>query len=592
MVVSQGFLAGAVAKALGTFCELDESLVESRLLNKSRITLKDVRLRPKTLRQTNNYNVELHGRIKSGVFKWKWSGKGLLRKCTFTLSGLRITLKPQSSESGDIKKSEKKKKDMAVGSPVSVMSSEDSETKKGKKNWKKKLIDNVIEQLTVKIEDVQVVLEAPRNSKEEDMPWSRQIIIYGKDLELEPLGRLYHSKKFLQGRTFKKSKQNAPLLQDLRVGSLSAKVVVIRQNGAAEMLPLIHPFQYSAKAKRVHGRRFASLTNGLEVIGQKISSLEPPLIRPSFTQSGSLGGGGGAYESIRTGGDRVEIYADEQEVETSLCQFSSLNNSQSVSWEFSQCSSFQDARDEIEVGNSQDELEVADEVYIVLGDEQLTSLFSVMTLFTDKKDKGGNQKEPRPLSRTSYLKKTYYKPGGLDKITRVAPMTFAKSSRSIIKASHFDLPFPMVQIDLPNNNTLYAEECNIKFRADDSLAKIFGTGNVSINNETLLEGGGTWTVDIRRKEIRIEPPKESAPSQWEWNFNDGDGHDDDDDEAAGSQLTARFDRIRKLSGGIAQILQKKRSIQAKKTPSLVSIPDASESNKWSLKLVGNSCLQF
>lgn len=573
MVVSQGFLAAAVAKALAKFCELDETLVQSRLLNKSRITLKDVRLRPRTIRQTNNFNVELHGKIKSGVFKWKWSGKGLLKRCTLSLSGVRITLKPVSGSTRYMTPS-KKKPD--VPSFDNASTEDGSESKKGKKRWKEKLVENIIEQIIVKIEDIQVVLEAPRNSKEEDLPWKRQVIIYGKNLELEPLGRVQHN-KFLKGRALRKNKLKTPLLQDLRIGSLSAKVVVIRQDGTAEMLPLIHPFQYSVKAKRINGKRFNSLSTGLEVTGQKITSL--PISHSILSQSGSLG----AYESIRTGSDRVEIYADEQEVEASLCDFPSLNNSVSVSWDYSQSSEgFQETRDdEMEVRSIQEEPEPADELYIVLGNEQLTSLFSVLKLFTEKKDTNDNLDDPKPLSRGAYLRKQYMRPGGLGLVTKVAPMHFAKSSRSIMKTSHFDLPFPMVQIDLPNNTSLYAEECNVKFRADESLGKIYGTGEVTINHETLLGDGVTWTVDMKRKEIKIEPPKELPTSQWEWNFN---SIEEDD----GTELKANFDRIRKVSTGIAQVIRKKKEVDSDKPPS----PKSSRGLRWSVKLLGNSSLQF
>jgi hypothetical protein len=563
MVVSRGFLASAVARALGTFCELDESLVESRLLNKARITLKDLRLKPKVIRQTNDYTVELHGRIKSAVFKWRWAGSGLLKKCTFTLSGLRITLKPVSGSTQDSQQDVKEK------STESDEFEFENEEKKGSKNWKEKFVKNVLDQLTIKVEDIEIVAEAPRNPKEVNMPWKRQLVLSGKDIELESLGRVYPH-KFLKGRALKRNKVTAPLLQDLRIGSLSARIVIVNKEGNAKVLPLIHPFQYYARVRRVHGARFGSFHTGLEVVGQEEMS-PVSFSHLSFKQTGSVG----AYESISTGGERVEVYADDREIETSLCNFQTMNETQSVSWDFSpQAGSFTESRDEMEVGENRKPLPT-DELYMILGDEQLTSLFSVISMLTDPVDPETIEQPVNPRTK----KNAYMRPGALGKLSKAAPMNFVRSSRSIVKASTFELPFPILHVELPNDVSLLAEDCCIKARTDDSLAKIFGTGAVSVDHTTLLEEGTTWSIDLIKKEISLEPKTETPTPQYSWAFN----HEVNEDK---SSLEVAFSQIKKLGTGIGEIIEKK--INSQRTPS----PVRPSAPTWSLKLKGTSCLQF
>lgn len=567
-MVAQGFFAGAVAKAIGAFCELDESLVESRLLNKSRISLKDLRLKPQVIKQNDDFTVELHGKIKSAVFQWKWSSKGLLKKCTFTLSGLRVTLKPVSGipYQNNEKSSNREK--------------ESEEGKKGKKNWKDKILLKILDQLYVKIEDVQIIVEAPRNAMEENMPWKRQLMVFGKDLELESLGRIY-PKPFLNGRAFRrKNAAFAPLLQQLKIGSLSSKVIIIHKDGNAELLPLIHPFQYHARVKRVDGKRFASFSMGLEVEGMKLSSIQS-LPFPSLVQSGSLG----AYESIMTGAERVEVYADEDEIETSLCNFQTLNMAQSVSWEFSNTYNNIESRDDtVEVENNEDR-EPTDELFFVLQNDQIMCLFSVLSMLSGEKNENKESEDNDVRGSTNVL----MRPGSLVKLSKISPANFSKSSRAIVKASKFDLPFPAIHLELPNGASLTASDCNLKLRLDNSLFQIVGTGEVFLDNECALPVDTTWTVDMKKKEIILKTSSDTLTPHhnWDWNFHH-------DEEQTQTPIEVEFKKVRQIGAGFAQLLQTRKLVQRKSSSTSLSdnYGAAPSSHRWSVMIEGNSRLVF
>lgn len=572
-MVAQGLLAGAIAKALGSFFEINESMVESKLLHKKKITLTNLRLKPRVIRRSENYTIELHGKIKQGVFKWKWSGKGLLKGCTFILEGLRVTLKQGSSESemnfDEVTRinSEKKKKSNKGG-----FKETGEDVKEG---WKAKLVNNIIDQLKVKVEDFELVIEVPRNPLEEGIPWKRQIRVSGRNIELESLGRIYPKNMFRNRRVKRRDNTSAPLLQELSIESLSADVIVVDTQGNAQAYPLLHPFQYVARGKRFFGKRFSDFTSGLEVEGLDILHSER-ISRQSY-QSLKYTGSLGAYESIKMGAENVGVYVDGEEIETSLCNEQLLNMSHSVSWEFDGSSSVPESRDEVEVEND-DRVEASPEVYLVLGEEQLLALFGIVSLFTDQKIICDEEGDGFNGFRNSYMG-----PGGLKQLTKISPMNFGQSSRTVNKASKFDLPLPCVQVLLPNNASVRAEKCKIELKTDNSLAKFFGSGSVTIDGQPCLKEGILWVLDLKRKEIVVDPKGVSPTGhQWEWMFH----HDEKESE---SPLEVSFDHIRLVGSGFAKILEARKSAQ-KHTSKPQQIQQ--HYSKWSINIKGQSKLSF
>lgn len=582
-MVAQRLVAAAIARALGTFCELDESAVQSNLLNKARITLNNLRLKPRVIKQTNDFSIVLHGKIKTCIFKWKWSGKGLLRKCTFIVTGLRITLKPVSKGSEQsLPSKEKSDKKLKLD-----MEMEMDDSKKDKKNWKDKLALRILEQLAVSIEDLEIAIETPRNILEENMPWKRIIMLSGKDIRVESLGRVNQFKK-RKNLKFGKGKVMAPLLQELKIGSLSAKVLIVHKDGNADAFPLLLPFQYLALGRRVHGNRFSSFTTGLEVEGKHLSPMrsrshasfikrdDSSVMTDSSIQQSP--GSDDVSTSLIMEGELVEVFADLDEVETSLCCSQVSPMSQTEPWSFMSRVSLKESRDdeflEVEI---QSDFEATDELHLVLGDEQLLSLFSVLNMF--KND--DTQEDEEDISYSHY-RNTFMRPGALKHLSKVSPSSFKGGTRTINKTSKFNFPFPFVHVSLPGNVAISAEDCVIKLKADNSVFKIYGTGEISIDNETFLHNGAMWTVDLLKKETIIEPYNNgSLSNHWDWKFNQSE------DESK-TPLMVDCAQVNRLKGFVATVLEKKRLTQRRHAPNT----QKRSSSSWSLNLKGNTTFKF
>jgi len=113
---NSGFVARKLTEALSSFLEVDESMVESRLLNpkKSRIALKNVRLKPRIIMEDHDCAIEISGCIDNVVFSWKWNYfknsktyTGIIKKSALILKGAKIVIKPISGTSNTAAKEAK-----------------------------------------------------------------------------------------------------------------------------------------------------------------------------------------------------------------------------------------------------------------------------------------------------------------------------------------------------------------------------------------------------------------------------------------------------------------------------------------------------
>jgi len=568
MVVSQGFLAGAVAGALGSFCELDESLVESRLVTKSRISFTDLRLKPRIIKETDQHAVELNGTIKSGVFKWKWSSKGLLKKSTLTFSGVRISLKTVTG-------ADRKEEENTMKTTSSSLS--DDAKKKGKKSWKDKFVENIIEQLSFKIEDVKVEIDLPRNAREKDIPWTRQMVVLGKDIELKSLGRAKDPKKFINGTAFKRKKAHYPILQHFCIGSISASILRVCQNGVTQVLPLIHPFQYFARVKRVHGARFESFKEGLEVSGEKVDPSRPS---PSLlcTESLRLSDSVVTYESISSGKDSVEVYADNEEVEVSVSKLKS-NTVGRLSEIISSSLILSESQNDLDIDQV---LEPSDELRVILCEEQLTALFSLISMFQGGENKTLDDFQKETVQRNG--RKKFVGPGGLIKV----PSALVRNTRCINKSSKFELPFSLFHLELPNHASVRASCCEINIQVDEIHSTIGGNGGVSIDDKCVLDDGTSWCVDINKKVISINPKgNNESQSHWEWKKQKSSEEEEE------PHLHLNLKDLRSVSQGLAQIYQIRSSLSPSSSKSGPKSARSSDSGQgWSLSLNGSSSFNF
>jgi hypothetical protein len=179
---SSGFVARTLATAVSSFLEVNESMIESRLLNPkySRIAFNDVRLIPKIVHTDKNRSVEITGRIESAVFSWKWNYfkgsktyKGIMKKTSLVIKGAIIVIV------------EKEKNDLITQSDEVTKDEKVDEEKK-----QPKFLRNVIEQFSLNIEDITVHVKLPSTDQCPSTCMLKSVVFVGNDLELKPLGLL------------------------------------------------------------------------------------------------------------------------------------------------------------------------------------------------------------------------------------------------------------------------------------------------------------------------------------------------------------------------------------------------------------------
>jgi hypothetical protein len=264
-------------------------------------------------------------------------------------------------------------------------------------------------------------------------------------------------------------KERNPLLQDLTIGLISAKVVQIDENGKEISFPLIDPFQYTAKIKRFSGDRFSGLMTGLEVTGQETqddisSSSETPTSLASFFSE-------------------IEIYSNNDEIEATL--YESVQNS---------CV--------YQIGAAS-HVSKEGEMRVHCGEIQSTAIFSVLGMFSSNSNQGVERSNDK---RQQFLKSAV-KRGGLGEISTISPTNFVHSTRDLNKSSIFHLPFPYIQLFLPNDSFVTARRGVLKMRTDGSRSIFEADGGVTVNGHMLLQVGSPINVDMVRKVITLKPKK-------------------------------------------------------------------------------------
>jgi len=541
-----GFIERKLAEALASFCEIDESMIESSLLNpnKSGISLKDVRLIPRIIREKHAHAIEITGTVESASFRWKWNvikpskkAKGIMKNISLQLKGVKIFMRPISATELAVFEA----RDRTSTSSLDVAYKDEQETEK----TQPKFLKNILDQFKIDIEDVEVHLELPTDPGDPMTSSVKVIILSGKNIELESLGALKKEKK---GR--KKDTKN-PLMQALRIGSLSARVVDIDNYGRKSTLPLIDPFRYSAKVNRFHGDRFASLMMGLEVNGEQLpgrTSVVPFSFVSMLARTEDERDEPDTSTTASSTTEEVEIYADHDEIETSLCRLGAV----SVIWDDVNTTAFShsESRDGDEFGDDVD-MPVGEVVKLYLGDIQAIALFSAIAMFT------GEPAEEHfgigEMDRRQFLS-SVIRPGGFG--------AFAfNTTRELNKSSLCDLPFRDIQVVLPNKAIVEARDCAFRYRTDGTRFVVEGIGGVLIDDEQVLENGSSWNVNVIDKTIVLQPKEATIMKSF-------------GEKEAGFQMD--LEGIKELALGLGTIM----SLRGKVTPS------TPKSDSWSLKING------
>ncbi len=559
---NSGFIARKLAEALGSFCEIDESMVRSRLLNpkKSKISLKDVRLKPRVIRQGTDQALEMNGSIDEVLFRWKWNVmKGSIKKSTLFVKGAKITIKPISVMDAAV---------MHAMERISSNTSLDSTSigDNGSEKKQSKFVKNILDHFMLHVEDLELHLDLPVVSTDPFTSSEQTLVVYGNHIELESLGKLKTGRLKKNKGFRKRSKENNrsdPLMQQLRIGSISAKLINTDRERRKTVLPMIDPFRYSARIKRFHGERFAPFSEGVELDGEVLPIADRTSIVPIFSSFSEEDRDDSnmllTKELLKKSSGEIEIYADDEGIETTLNQV--ISNS----WDEDMLFQTDEARD---IGDAEEEEVpiVYNGINLYLGSLQTIALFKTISMFSveTKADESDDELE---------FEQNLMRPGAL---VTAFPKAMNRSSRNLDKTSTYNFPLRNIQVVLPNRAIVVAQECALKIRADGTKCILEGIGGVLVDGEEILDYQSFWSVNISNKYILLQPKdimtlkSAFATDVPKTNFDLGLKH------------------ITRLSGGISEILRLRR---------LISKPSSSEGgvrspSGWSLKVNGTTNIKF
>lgn len=564
---NSGFIARKLAAALGSFCEIDESVIRSRLLNpkKSKISLKDLRLKPFPIKEDCDQAILITGHIEEAIFRWKWNLKGKFKKSSLLIKGVKIRLQPISAQEVAEMHARERLSASSFDSTKSLNDiSPEKDLEKAPEKKTSKFVKDIIDQLLLNIEDLEVHLELPTAPGEPLTNSKKTVVINGKYIELESMGALNTANFQHKARTrkrkkdLKKNNRENPLLQHLRIGSLSAHVIDIDGiDGSRMVLPFIDPIQYTIVVKRFHGERFGGFGEGLDVKGEVLPVAGRTSVVPieSFSEDER----DDPDSSLMSSGGEVEIYADDEEVETRLSLVISNSWDEDKAYSYLSCES----RDLDDIDPP-----INDGVKLHLGSVQTVALFSIIKLFAIKPNTLESEEKEKSRQLSSLIG-----PGSLGMMR--TSKDFFRSSKDLNKSSVYNLPFDKIQVVLPNRAIVVARECAFQLQADGTKCIIEGSGGVHVDGTEVLIPGSSWTVDIIEEDILLQPreiPIQSFMSDRKLNFEVG------------------LSSITSLAVGIGELVKLKKMVMAR-SPSSPNVGNARQSN-WSLKLNGTTDIKF
>lgn len=529
-----GFVARKLCEALSSFLEIDESLVQSRLLNptKSKITFKNIKVKPRIIHENSNEPIELSGNIEKVQFKWKWNYfntsktyKGLMKKTALIIKGAKLQLSPVSESTSA---------DHSISSENTVLEKDEEITERKQP----KIIRHIIEQFSIQIEDIEVHIKVPSNNYQkpkEAMKTSTTFVVRAVGLVLDPVG--YYKK--MKKKNLLTLKQDKSQVQEIRVDALSARVLEENSKGEVTSHWIIEPFQYSAIARRFHGERFSDFGTGLEVIGNDVTHPGRLSFIPlSSSLEGSFSVEESEDNSLLT--EEIDVRMEANEIETQLCQ---------------------DVRQLAladQLGNDTN-VKANDQIRMRFMDEQSRALFAVVKFLTTI-----NDKEPEVKATNEETPSTL-----LSSPLSVMSPYFKK--QEVNNSSTFHFPIPHLEAVLPNDAIIIARDCVFNFRTDGSTSLFESNGGISINGKRLLEDGSSLTVDLTENDIILRPQP----------------HKHDLDKKAGlSDFMLDMNSIGLMKEGAEQLAHSLKSTKEVETSKVKS--STVEGEAWSLKVQGTA----
>ena len=220
----KSLLSSYLASSLGEFFEVDPALIQSNLLQDTKIVLQDIRLKPiyeKTL--------VVDGVVSEIEFSWTWGGDGttqFVRDVVLKIRGANFRLRQMSGDSP-----------IAVtDSKVTVATTDPNDEQAG---YLSRAVQQITDHLTLQIFDFELAIETPQQDT---------VTFRSKELQLSTFGR-----------------EEQGLSQRISFTDLAA---FVNEAGGNSQVSLLDPVSYSALVTRTSGRRFVDgAKTGLQVKG-------------------------------------------------------------------------------------------------------------------------------------------------------------------------------------------------------------------------------------------------------------------------------------------------------------------------------------
>eukprot|EP00529_Nitzschia_sp_RCC80_P007842 CAMPEP_0113466944 /NCGR_PEP_ID=MMETSP0014_2-20120614/14549_1 /TAXON_ID=2857 /ORGANISM="Nitzschia sp." /LENGTH=1332 /DNA_ID=CAMNT_0000359215 /DNA_START=71 /DNA_END=4070 /DNA_ORIENTATION=+ /assembly_acc=CAM_ASM_000159 len=329
-------LAKILSDALSEFFVVDPSQIKSNLLSDTRIVLTNVQIRPQYYQQ----HFKIGGVVDEIEFSWLWGGNeqtSWIRETMLSIRGVRVKVVRHCSTkiSSEIKdqdrltllKEEEDVEDSAAVAPVD--SPPTSSPSSSSSSYLEKLVRQVVDHLTLKMEDINITVDVPSSTStlsssndatnehdfetvvDDDVATS--LVAHFNSIRLISLGRKQRQRRS-EGSSSEVGEEEDDdddddeddedqnlggeedepevLSQHLSVHGCSLDIVVTTTRGTVaatrnKTIPLLEPFGYTAHATRRSGRRFQDgIMLGIDVIGDKFRGCSSSSTSTSTSGSG------------------------------------------------------------------------------------------------------------------------------------------------------------------------------------------------------------------------------------------------------------------------------------------------------------------
>ena len=240
-------LSQVIAAALQEFFIIEDAAQQIQLLDRSnRINLTNLQLQPQVVLSKDGSCFKSKGVVEHVELSWVWGGNeqtSFIRDITLLVKGVQVTVVEEDYEDDGTETSDTTADNRSVASlNPSQPAPKDSKKAEG---YFERYVQQMIDHLTLKIEDLQVVLEVENSEK---------IVVGIQSLCLLTLGKEEDG-----------NGDSARILsQRISVDRFAVNIIAQGQKH-----PLLLPFGYAASVTRKSGKRFQDgFLTGLEVQGQ------------------------------------------------------------------------------------------------------------------------------------------------------------------------------------------------------------------------------------------------------------------------------------------------------------------------------------